>query len=231
MVELQVEKKELQWLLRVARDVRQEVLLIAKDNALRFSHTDPSNVYYVRASVEAEIYEEGKFVVDTYRLYDVVCKMKGPVIDIELGDVLKFIDSGENGRVVYKAEVIDPSWAKPTKSPKLDLPVTFTIRVEDLRDAVNKAAALSDEAVFEAEDSDIKVISEGNGVSMIYTLDVDYVGEEFKARYNAEILSMLVKLLRGDIVTVSIGTNLPVRLESEHGDYVAMLAPRLEGEV
>jgi len=69
VVELQVEKKELQWLLKVARDVRQEVLLIAKDNALRFSHTDPSNVYYVRAGVEAEIYKEGRFVVDTYRLY------------------------------------------------------------------------------------------------------------------------------------------------------------------
>jgi len=158
--------------------------------------------------------------------------MKGQVIYIELGDELRFIDCGENGRVVYKAEVIDLSRAKPTKSPKLDLPVTFTVRVEDLRDAVNKAAALSDEVVFEAEDSDIKVISEGNGVSMTYTLDVDYAGEEFKAKYNAEILSMLVKLLRGDIVTVSIGTNLPVRLESvesEHGDYVAMLAPRLEG--
>ncbi|RUM34135.1 MAG: DNA polymerase sliding clamp [Archaeoglobus sp.] len=205
---------------------------------------DPANVAMVIVEVPSESFEaysigeeeEETVGVDVNRIYDISKAIKSnELVEVKVKDsemVVKF------GSVHYSVQLIDPSAIrKEPKVPNLELPAKIVMDAGEFRKVINAADKISDHVVFRSEDSGFYIQAEGDvdriEFHMSETELIEFNGAVARSMFSIEYLKEFVKVAgSGDILTIYLGTNYPVRLIFDVCDGKAkveyILAPRIE---
>jgi len=200
-----------------------------QEQGLHSRAVDPANVAMVivdvpRENLEAYSIDEEKTVgVDVNRIYDIARSIKkNELVELKVEDEttlkVKF------GSVVYSVSLIDPSAIR--KEPKI-------------KKAITAADKISDHVVFRTDETGFYIEAEGDVDKIAFHMSeaelIEFNKAEARSMFSVEYLKEFVKIAgSGDLLTIYLGTNYPVRLVFEVAGGKArveyILAPRMEAE-
>jgi proliferating cell nuclear antigen len=216
-----------------------------KDDTLHSRAVDPANVAMVIVNVPRDSFEvykvdEEKVVgVDVNRIYDISKSIKkGELVELILENEttlkVKF------GSVEYSVALIDPSAIrKEPKIPNLELPAKIVLDAGEFRKAISAADKISDHVIFRSDETGFYIEAEGDVDRITFHMSdaelIEFNRAEAKSMFSVEYLKEFMKVAgTGDILTVYLGNNYPVRLIFDVADGKAkveyILAPRIEAE-
>lgn len=163
---------------------------------------DPGNIALVRAVLPVNI----SFSADLSKLWNIVCKLKG---DVQL-DVKEDRLVIKSGNLRYSLEQL-ADVRKPPKIPKLKFITSAAVDGRELKRFLQMrigdyVSLYSGEDGFFAE-------MKGDVERAVLTLSRG-IYEEAKSRVNREFFEAMVKAA-GDFPTISVGNDIPVKLEAE----------------
>ncbi len=215
------------------------------DDGLHSRAVDPANVAMVIIDVPKESFEvykvdeEKTIGIDVNRVYDISKSIKsGELVELKLEDEsslkIKF------GSVEYSVALIDPSAIrKEPKIPSLELPAKIVLNAGEFKKAINAADKISDHVVFRSDETGFYIEAEGDVDRITFHMSeaelIEFNKAEAKSMFSIEYLKEFVKVAStGDLLTIYLGNNYPVRLLFEVADGKAkveyILAPRIEAE-
>ncbi|RLI75773.1 DNA polymerase sliding clamp [Archaeoglobales archaeon] len=215
------------------------------EKGLHSRAVDPANVAMVIVDVPRdsfEVYsidEEKTIGVDMDRIFDISKSIKArDLVEITLPDEstlrIKF------GSVEYSVSLIDPSAIrKEPKIPELDLPAKIVLDAGEFKKAVTAADKISDHVVFRSDSSGFYIEAKGDVDKIVFHMSeaelIEFNGGDARSMFSVDYLKEFCKVAgSGDLLTLHLGTNYPVRLVFELSggkvkvEYV--LAPRIEAE-
>ncbi|MBE8539760.1 DNA polymerase sliding clamp [Geoglobus acetivorans] len=216
-----------------------------QEEGLHSRAVDPANVAMVivdvsRDNLEAYSIDEEKTVgVDVNRIYDIAKGIKkNELVELKVEDEatlkVKF------GSVVYSVALIDPSAIrKEPKIPNLDLPAKIVLDAGEFKKAIASADKISDHVVFRSDSTGFYIEAEGDVDRIVFHMSeaelIEFNKAEARSMFSVEYLKEFIKVAgTGDLLTVHLGTNYPVRLVFEVAGGKAkveyILAPRIEAE-
>jgi len=206
---------------------------------------DPANVAMVIVDVPKDSFEvykvdEDKTIgVDVNRVYDISKSIKaGELVELKLEDEsslrIKF------GSVEYSVALIDPSAIrKEPKVPSLELPAKIVLNAGEFKKAITAADKISDHVVFKSDETGFYIEAEGDVDRITFHMSeaelIEFNRAEARSMFSIEYLKEFVKVAStGDLLTIYLGNNYPVRLVFEVADGKVkveyILAPRIEAE-
>ena len=215
-----------------------------KDEGFHSRAVDPANVAMVIVEVPADSFEaytvdaeeEEVIGVDVNRINDISKTIKSKeLVEIKVKDsemVVKF------GSVQYSVQLIDPSAIrKEPKVPSLELPAKIVMDAGEFRKVINAADKISDHVVFRSDDTGFYIEAEGDVDRIEFHMSeaelIEFNKTVARSMFSVEYLKEFVKVAgSGDLLTIYLGTNYPVRLVFDVCDGKAkveyILAPRIE---
>ncbi|WP_456368984.1 DNA polymerase sliding clamp [Geoglobus sp.] len=216
-----------------------------REEGLHSRAVDPANVAMVIVDVSKEnleaysIDEEKTVGVDVNRIYDIAKSIKkNELVELKVEDEatlkVKF------GSVEYSVALIDPSAIrKEPKVPNLELPARIVLDAGEFKKAIAAADRISDHVVFRSDSTGFYIEAEGDVDRIVFHMSeaelIEFNRAEARSMFSVEYLKEFVKVAgSGDLLTIHLGTNYPVRLVFETADGKArveyILAPRIEAE-
>jgi len=215
------------------------------DKGLHSRAVDPANVAMVivdvpKDSFEAYSVDEEKTIgVDVDRIFDISKSIKTKdlvELILENESVLKI----KFGSVEYSVSLIDPSAIrKEPKIPELDLPAKIVMDAGEFKQAVSAADRISDHVTFRSDGEGFYIEAKGDVDQIVFRMGeaelIEFNGAEAKSMFSVDYLKEFCKVAgSGDLLTIHLGTNYPVRLIFDLAggkvrvEYI--LAPRIEAE-
>jgi len=213
-----------------------------KDEGIHVRTVDPANVAMIlidipREGLEAYMVEEERTVgVSINRLLDILKQAKKrDSVELKVGDnniSVKF------GSLEYSVALIEPdAIRKGPKMPELDLPAKIVLSADEFRRAIQMADKVSDQVVLRCDESGFYLEAEGDVDKITFHMGemelIEFNKAEARAMFSIEYLKEFVKIASaGDVLTIYLGTDLPVRLQFDLVDEKLkveyILAPRVE---
>ena len=215
------------------------------EKGLHSRAVDPANVAMVivdvpRDSFEAYNLEEEKIIgVDVDRIFDISKSIKAKDL-VELNLPSESLLKIKFGSVEYSVSLIDPSAIrKEPRIPQLELPAKAVLDAGEFKKAISAADKISDHVVFRSDQSGFYIEAKGDVDKITFHLSeaelIEFNGGEAKSMFSVDYLKEFCKIAgSGDLLTINLGTNYPVRLSFElvggkvKVEYI--LAPRIEGD-
>ncbi|WP_202320116.1 DNA polymerase sliding clamp [Archaeoglobus neptunius] len=206
---------------------------------------DPANVAMVIVDVPKDSFEvykienEKTIGVDMDRVFDIGKSISAKdlvELNVEDESTLKI----KFGSVEYKVALIDPSAIrKEPKIPELELPAKIVLDAGEFKKAIAAAEKISDHVVFRSDRDGFRIEAKGDVDSIVFQMTetelIEFNGGEARSMFSVDYLKEFCKVAgSGDLLTVHLGTNYPVRLVFElvsgrvKVEYI--LAPRIEAE-
>lgn len=236
----------------VLRTVARAIVALTSEARIHFLEkgmhsraVDPANVAMVivdvpREGFEAYTIDEEKVIgVDMDRIFDISKSIKKKDL-VELTLVDESILKIKFGSVEYSVSLIDPSAIrKEPKIPELELPVKIVMDAGEFKKAIAAADKISDHVIFMSDDTGFKIEAKGDVDRIVFHMSemelIEFSGGEARSMFSVEYLKEFCKIAEsGDLLTIRLGTNYPVRLQFEVAGGKAkveyILAPRIEAE-
>ncbi len=212
-----------------------------KDEGMHSRAVDPANVAMVIVDVPSESFEaysaeEDVIGVDVNRIYDISKTIKSKeLVEIKVEESTMTIKFGS---VQYSVQLIDPSAIrKEPKVPNLELPAKIVMDAGEFKKVIQAADKISDHVVFRSDDTGFYIEAEGDVDKIEFHMSeselIEFNKASARSMFSVEYLKEFVKIAgSGDILTIYLGTNYPVRLIFDVCDGKAkveyILAPRIE---
>jgi len=234
----------------VLKTVTRAVVALVSESRMHFLEkglhsraVDPANVAMVivdvpRDSFEAyNIDEEKTLGVDMDRVFDISKSISAKdLVELSIQDEstlrIKF------GSVEYKVALIDPSAIrKEPKIPELELPAKIVIDAGEFKKAISAVEKISDQVVFQSDRDGFRIEAKGDVDSIVFQMSetelIEFNGGEAKSMFSVDYLKEFCKVAgSGDLLTINLGTNYPVRLVFELAggkvEVEYILAPRVQ---
>ena len=216
-----------------------------KEEGIHSRAVDPANVAMVIVDIPRESFEvykvdEEKTVgVDIDRIHDIIKAVKKKdLVEIKLQDESRI--SIKFGSVEYSVSLIDPSAIrKEPKIPELDLPAKVVLDAGEFKKAIQAADKIADHVVFRCDETGFYIEAEGDVDKITFHMGemelIEFNKAEARSMFSVEYLKEFAKIASsGDILTIYLGNNYPVRLIFDAADgklkVEYILAPRIEAE-
>ncbi|MBO8180686.1 MAG: DNA polymerase sliding clamp [Archaeoglobus sp.] len=215
------------------------------EKGLHSRAVDPANVAMVIVDIPRdsfEVYnvdEEKTIGVDMDRIFDISKS-------ISTKDLVELIVEDEStlkvkfGSVEYKVALIDPSAIrKEPRIPELELPAKIVMDAGEFKKAISAADKISDQVVFKSDREGFRIEAKGDVDSIVFQMTetelIEFNGGEARSMFSVDYLKEFCKVAgSGDLLTIHLGTNYPVRLVFElvggRAKVEYILAPRIESE-
>ena len=214
-----------------------------ESGGLQIRAVDPAHVAMVDLRVDPEAYDE--FKADNVEL--------GVDLD-KLGDIIKLGRGSEAVHLVYdehsqrmvmtignlvrRMTLLDTATMSDPKIPNLQFPAKIEISTEELMRGIRAAESVSDYVILLVEQDKFE-LSAGTQEQMVQTFDEDKLfsiecKDRVRSLFSLDYLSSMVKAIKEDRISLSIGNDYPVRIDfsvlNGHGKVSYLLAPRTEAE-
>jgi len=215
------------------------------EKGLHSRAVDPANVAMVIVDIPKdsfEVYnidEEKTIGVDMDRIFDISKS-------ISTKDLVELIVEDEStmkvkfGSVEYKVALIDPSAIrKEPRIPELELPAKIVMDAGEFKKAIAAADKISDQVIFRSDKEGFRIEAKGDVDSIVFHMTetelIEFNGGEARSMFSVDYLKEFCKVAgSGDLLTIHLGTNYPVRLVFElvggRAKVEYILAPRIESE-
>lgn len=224
--------------------VDEAKIRLAKDG-ISLKAVDPAHVAMVELTLGKGAFDEykadeGEFGVDLEKLKDIL-KLAGTDDEV----VLK-LDTTNNklevhiGNLTRRMGLVDVSGMTDPKVPKLELPATITLSVDELERGIRASEAVSDHVALSATPEAFELSAEGDTDSVDLRLEKGMLGalkctDKVKSLFSLDYFANMVKAAKGTPgLTIHLGSDYPVRLEFEiakgNGRVTYLLAPRIESD-
>jgi len=145
------------------------------------------------------------------------------------------------GGIKYSVALIDPSAIrKEPKIPELELPAKVVLDAGELKKAIQAADKVGDQVIFRTDETGFYIEAEGDIDKITFHMGemelIEFNREPARSMFSLEYLKDFVKVAStGDIATIYLGDNYPLRLILELADgrlkVEYLLAPRIEPEL
>jgi len=216
-----------------------------KEEGLHSRAVDPANVAMVIVDIPRESFdvytidEEKTVGVDVNRIHDILKSVKKKeLVELKIEDEstlkVKF------GSVEYSVALIDPSAIrKEPKIPELELPAKVVLDAGEFKKAIQAADKIADHVVFRSDEDGFYIEAHGDIDSIKFHMGemelIEFNREKARSMFSVEYLKEFVKIASsGDILTIYLGNDYPVRLVFDVADgklkVEYILAPRIESE-
>jgi len=232
--------------LRGLRTLVSEARWHFKEEGLHSRAVDPANVAMVIVDVSREnmeaysIDEETVVGVDVNRIYDIAKSIKkNELVELQVEDETRL--KVKFGSVEYRVTLIDPAAIrKEPKIPQLDLPAKIVLDAGEFKKAITAANKISDQVVFRSDETGFYIEAEGDVDKITFHMSdaelIEFNKAEARSMFGIEYLLEFCKVAgSGDLLTIYLGTDYPVRLVFDVADGKVkveyILAPRLEREM
>jgi len=217
-----------------------------KEEGLHSRAVDPANVAMVIVDVSREnmeaysIDEETVVGVDVNRIYDIAKSIKkNELVELQVEDETRL--KVKFGSVEYRVTLIDPAAIrKEPKIPQLDLPAKIVLDAGEFKKAITAADKISDHVVFRSDETGFYIEAEGDVDKITFHMSdvnlIEFNKVEARSMFGIAYLLEFCKVAgSGDLLTIYLGTDYPVRLVFDVADGKVrveyILAPRLEREM
>uniref|UniRef100_A0A7C3UCB8 DNA polymerase sliding clamp n=1 Tax=Geoglobus ahangari TaxID=113653 RepID=A0A7C3UCB8_9EURY len=245
MIDLIMEGNMLKAITRAMAALVSEARWHFKEEGFHSRAVDPANVAMVivdvsRENLEAYSIDEEKVVgVDVNRIYDIAKSIKkNELVELQVEDETRL--KVKFGSVEYSVSLIDPAAIrKEPKIPQLDLPAKIVLDAGEFKKAITAADKISDHVVFRSNETGFYIEAEGDVDKIVFHMSeaelIEFNKAEARSMFSIEYLKEFCKIAgSGDLLTIHLGTNYPVRLVFEVADEKVrveyILAPRIEAE-
>lgn len=214
-------------------------------SGLTLKAVDPAHVAMVDLTLSSKAFEEYK-----------ATEMEIGVELEKLKDVLKLAGSGDSvkfeyqedahrlvitiGNLVRRMSLVDTQGMSDPKVPNLNLPNKVTLKADELLTGIRASEGVSDHVALVADPEFFQLLAEGDNDSVDLRLAKDQMvelvaKERSKSLFSLDYFSNMIKAVgSGDALTMSLGSDFPVRMEFDiadgHGHVTYLLAPRIESE-
>ncbi len=218
-----------------------------KQEGIHSRAVDPANVGMIivdipRTAFETYTVEEEKTIgVSIDRILDILkATKKRDLVELKLN-----VDDSRMhvkfGSVEYSVALIDPTAIrKEPKIPELDLPAKVVLDAGELKKAIQATDKVGDHVLFRTDETGFYIEAEGDIDKITFHMGelelIEFNKAEAKSMFSLEYLKSFVKVAStGDIATIYLGTNYPLRLALDLADgrlkVEYLLAPRIEPEL
>lgn len=245
MIDLIMDGNMLKAITRAMAALVSEARWHFKEEGLHSRAVDPANVAMVIVDVSREnmeaysIDEETVVGVDVNRIYDIAKSIKkNELVELQVEDETRL--KVKFGSVEYRVTLIDPAAIrKEPKIPQLDLPAKIVLDAGEFKKAITAADKISDHVVFRSDETGFYIEAEGDVDKITFHMSdaelIEFNKAEARSMFSIEYLKEFCKVAgSGDLLTVQLGTNYPVRLVFDVADGKVrveyILAPRIEAE-
>jgi proliferating cell nuclear antigen len=224
--------------------VDESKIKVTKDG-ISLKAVDPAHVAMVELTL-------GKGAFDDFKGDDVELG-----VDLEkLREILKLASSDDEvilkhdetnsklevriGNLTRRMALVETSGMTDPKVPKLDLPATITLAVEELERGIRASEAVSDHVALSATPDTFELTAEGDTDTVNLRLEKSMLGalkvsDKVRSLFSLDYFANMVKAAKGSPgLTIHLGSDYPVRLEFEiakgNGHVTYLLAPRIESD-
>ena len=216
-----------------------------KDEGLHSRAVDPANVAMVIVDIPRDSFdvytvdEEKTIGIDVNRVNDILKTVKKKeLVELKVEDesLLKV----KFGSVEYSVTLIDPSAIrKEPKIPDLELPAKIVLDAGEFKKAIQASDKIADHVVFRSDENGFYIEAKGDIDRIVFHMGemelIEFNKEKARSMFSIEYLKEFVKIAgSGDILTIHIGDDYPVRLAFDVADgklkVEYILAPRIEAE-
>lgn len=202
------------------------------DDGLELMCIDPSHVAMasVRAYLDIATAEDDDEIVNIEigALNEALSKFaKTDLVDVFIRDG-KVTIKGEKSRRTFRLNA--PSEAKPLRVPELDLEVSATVPLAEIRKAVKFGGDISDHYIIKSVGGVLSMTTESDeGCSATYEFGPckDSVRVMIQSDYMANVIKALPT---AEEITLEMTTDHPMRIKAsnETVEVMALIAPRIE---
>ncbi len=240
MIEFEVSNKVFGEVLKALSLLVSEARFHFNEFGMRVTAVDVANVALVIAKIPVENFErysidedEVTIGLDINRFYEASKTMGSK-------EFVKFtadnsVGKLSNGKIEYSCALIEPSAIrKEPKIPELNLPAKIVFDAGEFKKAIDVVDKISDIAVFESDEESFRIHSSDSIESVKFEMTegelIEFNGAEARSMFSVEYLKLFSKVAKnGNLLTVKLGTNMPVWLVFENSYTVEfILAPRIE---
>ena len=193
------------------------------DDGLELMCIDPSHVDIANAEDDDEIVN-----IEIGALNEALGKFaKTDLVDVFIRDG-KVTIKAERGMRTFRLNA--PSEAKPLRVPELDLEVSATVPLAEIRKAVKFGGDISDHYIIDSLHGVLTMTTESDeGCSATYELGPckDLVRVMIQSDYMANVIKALPT---AEEITLEMTTDCPMRFRASNGtiEIMALIAPRIE---
>jgi len=232
------------------------VKLVFTEDGIEYAVTNETHDVMIKTSIKKELCNE-------YSLINNIKTSNKVILDIDMENVLTFLkistkedsilfvyDSNADsshfsmsiGNVTRRFGICSDSEVSEIKTPKLELPASFTIRVEDLKKFLTQSGEITYQFSITTTSDDVKLFAENDTEKVDFPVTVQNLvsNSTHKSLFSIELFEGIVKKFMSlfDTVDVGLGTDNPVQLTgskmkktgSPFLNVVVLIAPRIESE-
>lgn len=206
---------------------------------------DPAHVAMVdltldRSAFDAYKAEEGELGLDMDKMKEILRLARS-------GDAISLVHDEDKNRLVVtvgnttrRMSLVDTAGMSDPKVPSLNLPAKLTVRTDELRQGIRASESISDHIALKASASGFEIVSEGDTDTVSHVVPKELLEDlqckdAVRSLFPLDYFSNMVKAITtAPSVTISLGTDYPVKLEFRiaggKGEVKYLLAPRIESE-
>ncbi len=206
---------------------------------------DPAHVAMVDLKVEKAAFDE--FAAEETELGIDLDKIKEVLRLSRAGDLLEMEQDEDRNRLIIhvgnitrRMNLVDTTGMSDPKVPNLTLPAKITVTSDELQRGIRAAESVSDHIALTASPEGFEMFSEGDTDSVSLKLPKDLLislesKEKVRSLFPLDYFSNMVRSIpSGSEVSISIGSDYPVKLEfsiaDSKGHVNYLLAPRIESD-
>lgn len=245
MFEATVKSNVLKEIVDVISTLVNEAKFAINDKSVCVKAVDPAHVAMIDLIVHKTAFDvynasELEMGIDLEKLKDVLklARADDPISIKFDEDKTKLILKIQN--ITRRMPIVDVTSMSEPKLPNLVLPTKVVVKASELDQGIRASESVSDHVTLMATPDGFELKSEGDMDSVNLRLPKDLLGElkcdeDTRSTFSLEYFSNMVKsIAHSENVTMSMGTDYPVKLEfdiaEKNGHVIYLLAPRIEGE-
>lgn len=245
MLNAKVRSETLKGIVDVVSTLVDEAKFNVTADKLTLKAVDPAHVAMVNLVVDKGAFEE--YSAEDTELGVDLDKMKEVLRLAKAGDVLEITQDEERNRLVInvgnvtrRMNLVDTTGMSDPKVPNINLPAKVSVNSDELQKGIKAAESVSDHIALTASPDGFEMFSEGETDSVSLKLPKDLLvslecKEKVRSLFPLDYFSNMVKAIpSGTVVTLSIGSDYPVKMEFTMADGKGtvdyLLAPRIESD-
>jgi proliferating cell nuclear antigen len=245
MFKAKVKADVLKTILDAVSTLVDEAKIHVTAEGLSLKAVDPAHVAMVDLSIGKKAFAEFKasdldMGVDLDKLKDILKLANSTdLIDIEYKeDAHKLVF--KVGHITRRMSLVDTANMGDPKVPNLSLPNQVVVLANELQQGIKASEAVSDHIALVADGKVFELIAEGDTDQSHLRLEGTELvkiqaPQKSRSLFSLDYFSMMSKVVKPtDAVTLSLGTDFPVKIEFDiaegSGHIIYLLAPRIESE-
>jgi proliferating cell nuclear antigen len=245
MLHAKVKSETLKGIVDIVSTLVDEAKFNVAADKLTLKAVDPAHVAMVNMTVQKDAFEE--YSADETELGVDLDKMKEVLRLSKAGEVMELEQDEERNRLVIsvgnitrRMNLVDTTGMSDPKVPNINLPAKIAVNSDELQKGIKAAESVSDHIALTASPDGFEMFSEGETDSVSLKLPKDLLvslecKEKVRSLFPLDYFSNMVKAIpAGTVVTLSIGSDYPVKLEftmaNGKGTVDYLLAPRIESD-